>query len=605
MSDSRVKNKLIIDKLLNTYSIDAIISSFHAIDDKIITIIKFSSEDFIHLNSIFRKYHQEINLISAKSLRLFTGFNENLNHKYATDIVHSIDLLYQNLQAFEGHIELNKKVHEQVLQKLEQLYIPVNNFYQNLNTLKLLSASLKPDFITNGKHGGRINGYIEDLFTSYPNFIANLKRLKKFVSNSYVAIDSLKKNYLDNAFHILLFCKNITKIIRKKQDQAREFNPVLENILCQAKERSSVIITNLQYQDIVKQKIEHVRQIHNEIIKKLSVLVEKTDQPDYELTRAKLFLQIKEIALLQSAQMVYANSEYQKAVEVITAELINLSDCIDEINTMYVSYSTPDKTENETGFDADLNIRREVNLYNEIDAINSIFILQTEGIIQRIKNFSDCFTRILKTCSDFRDIINTIKQQQQPQDRDESASVIKHMSTVAEELVKTITYIKSVSDENCELTSILQHKYTEDYLGNKFESIQKQEVKTLSNAFREINYLNREILQTLNAKGDPVNISAELRESIASVRYYEHFENEVTHIISCLDDISNKMKAGDAVKQEDEKVTMDTLRNRYTMDSEHKIHDFIIKNTDKGSNDLLIENLHSVQNRDEDLSEIF
>ena len=40
MSNSTDKNKLIIDKLLNAYSVDAIISSFYAIDEKIIAIIK-------------------------------------------------------------------------------------------------------------------------------------------------------------------------------------------------------------------------------------------------------------------------------------------------------------------------------------------------------------------------------------------------------------------------------------------------------------------------------------------------------------------------------------------------------------------------------------
>ncbi|MBN1415382.1 MAG: hypothetical protein JW973_09795 [Bacteroidales bacterium] len=560
MHNGHKKNKLIIDKLLNTYSIDAIISSFHSIDEKIIAIIKFSSEDFVHLSSIFRKYHQEINLLSSNLFRLFAGFNKTHNSQHATAIRDSMDKLHKHLHAFEAQIVFNKKIHERVLQKLEQLFVPVNNFYQDLSTLKYLSASLKLDPIMHGQHGDKINHDIEDIFLSYPNFIDNLKKVKKFVSNSFIATDSLKKNYLDNIYHIISFCKNITDTILDKQQQADEYKPVLDNILSQTKESGSLIITYLQYQDIIKQKIEHVKHIHNEIINKLSVLVDKANEPDFKLTRAKLFLQIKEIAHLQSAQMIHANHEYHKAVEIITAEFLHLSDHIRDIHSLHLSFSTPERIVNDNDFDADLNIRREANLYNEIDAINNIFKLQTEGIIQRIANFSNCFTLIFKTCTDFLHVINTIKQQHNMQNGNESASIIIQMSTVAEELVKTITFIKSISEENMELTSMLQRKYEKEYLANGYESLQKQEVRMLSNAFREINYLNRELLQVCNTKATPFDITGDLKDSIESVRYYEHFENEITHIISCLNEISDRMKSGDTMIMEDEKETINTLR---------------------------------------------
>ena len=64
---------------------------------------------------------------------------------------------------------------------------------------------------------------------------------------------------------------------------------------------------------------------------------------DYELSRAKLFFQVKEISLLQSAQMVHANREYQKAVEVITSEFFHLSDCISKIDVLNQTFATLDK----------------------------------------------------------------------------------------------------------------------------------------------------------------------------------------------------------------------------------------------------------------------
>jgi len=604
MSNSTAKNKLIIDKLLNTYSIDAIISSFYAIDEKIIAIIKFSSEDFVHFNSIFRKYHEEINLSAANSRRLYSGFDEDMNHKYAAEIRNSINILSDNLHRFERLIEFNRKIHEQILQKLEQIYIPVNNFYQDLDTLKLLSAGLKLDPVIHGQHGERINSNIEDIFLVYPNFLESLKKLKKFVSNSNTTISTLKKNYLDSAYHILSFCQNVTGTIVTKEQQAKEFKPVFEKILGQAKEVSSVILTHLQFQDIVQQKIEHVKRIQNEIINKLSALMNRTDQADYKLTRAKLFFQVKEIALLQSAQLVHANREYQKAVEIITSEFLHISDCFDQIDALFKEFSTHDKAIDGNAFDADLNIRKEVNLYNEIDAINNIFRLQTEGIVQRITNFSNSFTLIFKTCSEFKQVITTICQQQNTRTGDETAAILIQMSEVSEELLKTTAGVKIVLDENTELASALQHKYNEEYAGNHYEVIQKLEVKTLSNAFRELNYLNRDVLQVLNMKMNTFRIHSDLKESIESAGYYEHFESEISHIIQSLDEIYGKMKAGDAIPEEEDREVIISLRKHYTTESEHKIHDVIGKK-DRVTSELIRHNIHSVQNDNADNAEIF
>ena len=245
-----------------------------------------------------------------------------------------------------------------------------------------------------------------------------------------------------------------------------------------------------------------------------------------------------------------------------------------------------------------------MNLYNEIDAINNIFRLQTEGIVQRILNFSNSFALIYKTCSDFTQVISAIRQQQFTQNGDETATIILQMSEVAEELLQTITGVKTILDENAESASVLQNKYNVDYLGNKYETIQKQEVKTLSNAFRELNYLNREVLQTLKMKMNAFRIPSNLKESIESVRYYNHFESEITHIISCLDEISEKMKAGDTLHDEEDGESIDSLHGHYTMESEHRIHDYVINNKDKTTSELFKENIHKVQNGEGDNTHI-
>jgi hypothetical protein len=303
--------------------------------------------------------------------------------------------------------------------------------------------------------------------------------------------------------------------------------------------------------------------------------------------------------------MVDANREYKKAIEVISTELIHLSECTGDMDVLYRAFSTPDNAFDGYGFDADLNIRKEVNLYNEIDALNSIFKLQTEAITQRIMNFSNNFTLIFKTCSDFRQIIDTIRLQLHTQSGDEASSIVVQMSEVAGELLKNLGGIKLVLDENAEAASALRKKYNVEYLGNNYEIIQKLEVRTLSNAFRELNYLNREVLQVLNTKMKSILILSNLRESMESVCYYKHFESEITQIIRSLDEISDRMKAGDERFEVDDKDTVNSRYKQNSMESEHGIHNSAIRNKKTTAGELFKETLHSVQNEDGDTAVIF
>jgi hypothetical protein len=191
------------------------------------------------------------------------------------------------------------------------------------------------------------------------------------------------------------------------------------------------------------------------------------------------------------------------------------------------------------------------------------------------------------------------------QNGDETATIFIQMSEVAGALSKTISGVKVVLDENDEAASALLNKYNEEYLGNEYEAIQKQEVKTLSNAFRELNYLNREVLQVLNTKMNYYQFPSKLKESIESVRHNKHFEGEITHIIRCLDEISDKMKSGDTLLVEEDRGRIDSLHTHYITDSEHRIHDYVFSDKNKATSELFKETIHSAQNEDGDSRVIF
>ncbi len=69
----------------------------------------------------------------------------------------------------------------------------------------------------------------------------------------------------------------------------------------------------MQYQDIINQKINHIQKTHNNLYKETDRIFKLPKTFFNE--KAKFFIQIRDIAGLQTVQLIHIDKEYKTAVE--------------------------------------------------------------------------------------------------------------------------------------------------------------------------------------------------------------------------------------------------------------------------------------------------
>jgi cob(I)alamin adenosyltransferase len=106
----------------------------------------------------------------------------------------------------------------------------------------------------------------------------------------------------------------------------------------------SNIITNLQFDDIIRQKLEHIQQTIHDIIHELGTLQQRTDDGKHQ--PIKYLSILSEITKLHAAQLIQTNQDYQQAFEGIKKNLSSVQQSTTliakDINTILAQHESSD-----------------------------------------------------------------------------------------------------------------------------------------------------------------------------------------------------------------------------------------------------------------------
>ena len=602
--------RLKAEELLNVYSVDTIIELFQDINKRISLLIDSSAEDFKHLHVSFIKTHESITQITADASDIIYSFSDEDNIRYVNEVKHEIGELKKWVHDLTKVIKANQKFHEEISRNLDHLYIPINNYNQNLKTFKLLSANLKLDSTTLN-YSNELNSVIENIIIRFPDLVKSLKNLRVIQDESRKTLETIETNYLRSVFESFDYIMSFGQFLLQKHHLAQKFKIKLKEKVELSNDNISKIITHLQYQDIVRQKIEHIQQTHNDILDKLSRLINKNDHPDTELSKAKLLIQIRDIAGLQAAQLIHANSEYQNAIEVITTKFIELGEVLEDISSMCKQFCIVDNTDNmffQT--DPEIASTKSSVLSNEVDAIFNILILKIENICNFIHAFSNSYNE-LKGCGFvLSQLVEKIRQDSILSDTSNSVKIINQIQEVSKEFLKTIEQIDTYSSENAVLAQKLWN-YTDNHLiqENKKQNV-KNRTKNLVNITKDFSRQRSGLFHKFYSRIEHCVIANDLKDSIEKVKYYELFEKEIEQIILNLDTISKKLHIEDEKLSKDTKNTLESLKKRYTVKSEYLVHEQISNEAQKGNTDFFeagsnISVSKDTTNEDDDNLELF
>ncbi len=327
---------------LTNDEISKVVTLLNDIDSKIADLHQISSKDFLGFNDLLKEYHQKVKNTVKETGELF-DFLINIDGFFLVKRATILHQLSKNKvqtihQATIGVSEILKKTQENI----SQFFVPYNNFRQNLMTLKFLFTNVKLTmWISDPVRAGEINELIDQITSSIQNTKDGLPALdvdmQQLNRQLGAMMDPIQKLFNQKLYEIenhTILVGTYLQEIQKLKNSSIENNKKVEQYKQQCFKNLDNIVTNLQYHDIIRQKMEHIQITHKNIIDNLNSI---THGVKTEITSHEYIKQIPEVAEIQSAQLMFTNKEYQNAIENITQKLYETEGDLNQIIDIYNS----------------------------------------------------------------------------------------------------------------------------------------------------------------------------------------------------------------------------------------------------------------------------
>ncbi len=538
--------------------------------------------DFSVLNKILGKYHDNVEIILKNISEINSIITDNDNRRFINNFEKLKSRIDKVIDKFNLKTVDNIKVFRQLTNKVNLFEIFVKNYKQNILTLKLLISSYK----LNSAFNKTINQDLYSISVFSDNVTKLCSDIQKTIIDYKKSIDLLliEFNKLKNLGTI-----KINRVIKKiyydvtlsveKHKNAVEQIPQLTQKTKNFFENINDVVTNLQYHDIIRQKIEHVHTTNCKIISDFNELIEKKDDISHEQYLSKLF-QIKNIKHIQIAQLVLANKEYQNAIEGIIKRYVEITNDMDLVSKISYIHSSNNK------------------------------LINTNKIEKKLSDALKLIEKLVSDNSGFEDIINNICFVEKKLDKK-----IRHLKKEDKELNKLIKKLKEYSKEHTFVNEItiqletmfefIQSNFSnlDNYINN--ELIISSNIllnyrdniggvsKNLLNTYKQLHWTisdlskvnNKAVLLSRENYELSNSVSGGINSSIKNIKYYEFFELKIRNITVELSSLQDKLIIENYETLSNSKEKLSDIYERYTMESQRQIHEQIINNEYKKSID--------------------
>lgn len=602
MSENLSNDKNQFSALLNAYSIQEITSIFDEIDEKIISLHSCSSEDFLTLNAYFKKYYADSKTISNNANELFNLItNKDAQKLFLENLKNFHDTIHSLLESYEKVINQIIQSIQMMILEMDQMFVTANNLKQDLMTLKLLVTNLKLDVIVSttpvSKFGRKTNDFNELIIQTKSYFVEFYKHSTQFKEYIKSFNDQLIQQRDRNIQHINEIINDIdhtSTLYDQKNNEAIQLIPKLSENTQNTSNSIAKIITNLQYQDIIRQKIDHIQQTHRDILEELGKIEESDDEETNVKNRINCYIQIRDIAGLQAAQLIHANKEYQKAIEIISGNFLEVGNEMTKISDLcHMLIGNPnglagshfdeirekiEKTEYfSEGFLKSLNFLKEKT---------KVHVAQLYELTNNFDEFSDFIGTIDKVMTRSLDNQTRFEVEQFEKTTEQIRTILSELRSISNHYQSQFTKIKALlpCENQSESNPVESVENKLQYFNSQCDQLIGNLFETNENIFKIL--ADNQILSK--------SLSLDIKTSLEQIKYYDYFDKVIEEIIMKLNAINMKLQNVDETSEEIRQKHLEYLKSRYTMESEHIIHDHITKN------DIDILNLNSTGAEEED-----
>ncbi|MFP4620529.1 MAG: hypothetical protein ACLFM7_04420 [Bacteroidales bacterium] len=576
MSDNHKEN-INLHALLETYSIEEISELFTEIDKKIVSLHQVSSEDFLRLNRDFKKFHRQANQISENASYLFDYITGHENN----ELIEDIDKFYKRLKSqselFNSHIELVSDLINRLLSKLRQSFFPIKNFKQNLTSLKFLESNLELNVTLSEQSGSpSVQGTCDELREEVSQIEKLFARLKQLLKDEFLLSKQFNAEKVD-INKILDLLKEEIEVYSNHYRSAKEKLPEIKEKTDATSDSINKIITNLQYQDIIKQKMEHIQKTHKELAEELNNF--KSENQTTLNEKVKYFIRLRDIAGLQAAQLMHTNKEYQTAIQKISDKFLEIGENMTMVSKQCADYTSFDSEKQKIFFNSlKKNLNQAEDHIQHFCRFNINFRKNVDDIVDLLNQILYRYEKVQPLMDDLERRLKDPSWQDQ--ENEANRSIIRQMNQVFDDL-----------KANGNIMADLFEAYR-----NHREKLNKDVISTMSKTkvtdcenfpdkishyLSNLSEMESKIVDKLQENNEMSDkVFKEVQHSVNQIQYYEYFEKEIEAIIDELNALNFNLKNNSEEDVADRKENLEKLKAHYTMNTEFDIHDQVTNGGD-------------------------
>jgi len=563
-----------INEFLSSFPKAEIIEILNHIDKEISDLHVSSSKDFLYFNQLLKDYYKRIKEISETNNKISTFFRKDVPD-FSQQIKarnHSNTIFIENI---DQHLSTLHQNFSNVYNAFDLMIVPFNNFKQNLITLKYILANLNLHLTyINLTNKDKLINSVQKLNNDIKNITANNDLLSKESEKLVQDIYNLKNNSsvlkqkgsADITEQIL---KLSSEIAKQEKGDAWPDN-FLHRISTHSQNcfsNMAEIITNLQYHDIIRQKMEHIQTSQKELVNGLSMFNGNEINGSFE-EQLKIISSIPEITEIQVAQLLFTNKDYQTSIEKITNKLIEVGSEMKALNNLYIELNDcsaiykasflnyVDETQNSY-LDYSQNLKNNWNKTSE----------ELAKIINNYTGFKNACNQIFNDEKTIREEIKIFEDHLAENGKNFSIDLMKRLKLLLKDLKLNSNSLKNAINN---ITNQINN------LDNVSTLVNDEQKKTLQKEDDAANFKNQldGIEQLSLAYSDlSISIASEITSSLKKIEYYRFFEQTVEKIVQKLNDINTKINI-EQLKKDGivDKSVLDKIERMYTMKSERDIH---------------------------------
>jgi len=549
------------------------------IENKVAALNDCSTDDFRLLNKYLKQQYSRIESISGNVTAVFEIITGRAGKHLQAQITEFSDMYDTGLKCIDRDITDKNEVLEELISKHKLLYIPLKNLLQNIVTINLLANSLKFNIsFRAGSKDNPVAEYIEKLAASIENMKGYNKQfdsLASELSDNFEVVAEKTGFLVEHNSHNLEaindYLLTAEKRIKEKLLEAKVKLPEIKRIKSQYSQSVNKIIINLQYSDIIRQKISHISTAQRDMLTRINRIKE---QESIEAFNPDL-LKIKDVADLQTAQLIRTSDEYQNAIKIISEKFVDIRRDTNTLAFDILHFSGRkdlDENENYDFFyilDALGKIQKLVNnfltentglqeYYEKIDSAGQDFEKVFEEYAREYQDSQEVISNILGAAREYSEEVKEVKD------------VLNQLEGVAQSIESNMNeifnYKKDIKEYSYEVKSGQQSSNCPDL--TKSADLLHELITSTKDYNQKIKHI---LLETETVEQ---MVSGDISKALKEVKYYTFYETTGKDIALRMKELYEliSIKHQDMKEKEDH---LDDHKEHYTMQSERDVHDFI------------------------------